>query len=113
MNDAHPQQHAKEEISDIPTFFAEDPRLSLSSRFDENQLNLSLEQQFSKLNFNGHNSTISEVEKSFKDEEHIYVSIFSPSMWNPKRSIFLLYRLNMKKEINEIQLISLDERNGL
>ena len=80
MNDTHPQQHAKEEISGIPTFFAEDPRLSLSSRFDETQLNTSLDQQFNKLNFNGRSSTISAEEKSFKEEdsEHIYVSIFSP-----------------------------------
>jgi hypothetical protein len=82
MNDTHPPQHAKEEISGTPTFFAEDPRLSLSSRFDENQLNPSLDQQFNKLNFHGRNSTtISADEKSFKDdsEEHIYVSIFPPS----------------------------------
>ena len=80
MNDTHPQQHAKEELSSIPTFLAEDPRLSLSSRFDETQLNTSLDQQFNKLNFNGRNSTISAEEKSFKEEdsEHIYVSIFSP-----------------------------------
>ena len=80
MNDTHPQQHAKEEISGIPTFFAEDPRLSLSSRFDETQLNTSLDQQFNKLNFNGRSSTIGAEEKSFKEEdsEHIYVSIFSP-----------------------------------
>ena len=80
MNDTHPQQHAKEEISGIPTLLAEDPTLSLSSRFDENQLNPRLDQQFNKLNFNGRNSTISAEEKSFKEEdsEHIYVSIFSP-----------------------------------
>lgn len=72
MNGTQPQQHSKdsEEISGLPTFFA------------ENQLDPNLDQQFSNLNFhaNGRNSTISAVEKSFKDEEHIYVSIFSPSI---------------------------------
>ena len=87
MNDTHLQQHAKEEISGIPTFFAEDPRLSLSSRLDENQLNPSVDQQFRKLNFHGRTSTISAVEKSFNDEEHIYVSIFSPSIWMDFKTI--------------------------
>ena len=72
MNGTQPQQHSKdsEEISGLPTFFA------------ENQLDPNLDQQFSNLNFHasGRNSTISAVEKSFKDEEHIYVSIFSPSI---------------------------------
>lgn len=92
MNDTHPQQHAKEEISGAPTFFAEDmafktqeivrepsswdPRVSLSSKFGENQLDPSLDQQFNELKFQDRNSTISAVEKSFKDEEFIYVSIF-------------------------------------
>ena len=93
MNDTHPQQHAKEEISGIPTFFAGDPRLGLSSGFDETQLNPSLDQQCNKLNFHDRNSTISAEEKSFKDEdlEHIYVSMFCPLYLDlPKRSPFFL-----------------------
>jgi hypothetical protein len=72
MKDTHPQQHAKEEISGTPTSVA------------ENQLDPSLDQQSSKLNFHGRNSTINAKEISFKDEEHIYVSIFSPSIWISK-----------------------------
>ena len=64
MNDTHPQQNAKEEIPDTSKFF------------DENQLDQSFDQQFSKLNFHRRNSTISAAEKSFKDEEYIYVCIF-------------------------------------
>jgi hypothetical protein len=79
MNDAHPQRHTEEEISTMPTLFAVnslgndrdsswDPKVSLSS--GPNQP--SLDQQLSK-----HNTTISAIEKSFKDEEYIYVSISS------------------------------------
>jgi hypothetical protein len=70
MNDTHPQQHSKEEISGLPTLFA------------ENQLDPNLDQQLSNLNFHAsdRNSTISAVEKSFKDEERIYVSVFSSSL---------------------------------
>ena len=90
MNDTHPQKQAKKGISDAPTFFSEDPRLSLSSKLDENQLDPNLDQQFSKLDYHGRNSMISAAEKSFKDEEHIYVSIFSSLSRSPKRSLFLL-----------------------
>ena len=96
MND---QQHTKEEISGTPTFFA------------ENQLDPSPDQQFSQLNYNGRVSADA-VEKSFKDEEHIYVSIFS-SYLDHQYDRYFYYRLNLRKETNEIQLISLDERNGL
>lgn len=95
MNDTHPQQHAnvaKEEISDTPTLFAEDPRLSLPSRFDEDQLDPSLDrldQQLSKLNFHGRNSA---VEKSFKDEEYIYVSMFSPLYLDLQNDRYFNYR---------------------
>jgi hypothetical protein len=71
MDDTHPKQHTKEEKSGAPTFFAEnqlDPSLDL------------VDQQFSKLNFHRRNSAISEVEKSFKDEEHIYVCVISASV---------------------------------
>jgi hypothetical protein len=91
MNDPHSQQHAREEISTIPTLFAVkspendqepswDPKVTSSSRPDEDQLDLSLDEQFSKLKYHGHDTTISGIEKSFKDEEYIYVSIFFPSM---------------------------------
>ena len=100
MNDTQPQQHSKEEISGISTVIA------------ENQLDSSLDQQISKLNYHGRNRTIDAVEKSFKDEEHIYVSIFSSSIWI-QIDRYICYRLNLTKEINKIQLISLDERNGL
>ena len=81
--------HAKEEISSIPMFFAEgviipkslvnvwepslDPRVDLSSRTEKNQ---SFGRQFSKLMLHCHDTAISAMEKSFKDEEPIYVSLF-------------------------------------
>ena len=99
MNDTHSQQHAKEEISDTPTFFA------------ENQLDPSPDQQLTQLNYHGRIST---VEKSFKDEEHIYVStIFSFLYLDPQNDHYFYYRLNLREEINEILLISLNERSGL
>ena len=100
MNDAHPQQHAKEEITATPTLFAAksfendrkaswDPKVSLSSRPDEDQSDPGLERQFNRLDFHGHNTIMSAIEKSFKDEEYISVSIFSPSVWTSK-SIFII-----------------------
>ena len=93
MNDAHPQQHTKEEISRTPTVFAEDvaikplenvrepswdPSVSSSSKYDENQLDPNLDQQFTS------------VEKSFKNEEYIYVSIFSLPIWISKNDRYFL-----------------------
>ena len=83
MNDTHPQQHAKEEIAGIPTFFTEDVAIKTLENVREPSLNPSLDQQFSKLNYH-RNSTISAAEKSFKDEELIYVGIFFPSIWISK-----------------------------
>ena len=124
MNDPHPQQHAKEEISAIPRLFALkslehdkepdwDPRVSWSSRPDEDQLDPSLDGQLRKLKFHGHDTTISVIEKSFKDEEYIYVSNFPPFCLNLQNAHSLYYRLNLRKVIDEIQSISLDQRNGL
>ena len=86
MNDTYSQQSEQAEISGTPTFFA------------ENQLDPSLDQQFNKLNFDGRNSTISAVEKSFKDEEHIYVSIFSPSIWISKTiAVYIIDRIRGRR----------------
>ncbi|KAF8803716.1 MFS polyamine transporter [Phlegmacium glaucopus] len=88
----HPKPHAEAEISATPTLFAEgivaklniqepslDPRVSLSSRPDENQ---SLGRQSSKLDFHGHDTTIA-TEKSFKDEELIYIEFEEGDQRNP------------------------------
>lgn len=90
MDDTHPQQHAKEEVSGTPTFFAEDVVIKTLEKAREPSLDPSLDQQFSKLDYH-RNSTISAAEKSFKDEELIYVSIFPPpSIWISKWPLFLL-----------------------
>ncbi|KAF8799275.1 MFS polyamine transporter [Phlegmacium glaucopus] len=93
----HPKPHAKAEISATPTLFAEaivakslenirepnlGPRVSLSSRPDENQLNQSLGRQSSKLNFHGHDTIIA-TEKLFDDEEPIYIEFGEGDQRNP------------------------------
>lgn len=90
MNDPHPQQHAKGEIS--PRLFAVrsleddkepgwDPRVRLSSRPDEDQLDPRFDGALSRLKFHGHDT--SAIEKSFKQEEYIYVEFEEGDKRNP------------------------------
>ena len=98
MNDTQYLRHVKEEeISATPTLCAEglvtrspenvqgaclDPRVSLSSKPEESQLGQDSGLHCSTPDFHGHNTIIA-IEKSFKDEEYIYVSIlFSFSSLN-------------------------------
>ncbi|KAF8797481.1 hypothetical protein BYT27DRAFT_7204489 [Phlegmacium glaucopus] len=92
----HPKPHAKAEIYATPTLFAEaivakspenirepslDSKVGLS-RPDENHLDRNLGRQSSTLNFHGHDTIIS-TEKSFKDEEPIYIEFGEGDQRNP------------------------------
>lgn len=120
MNDTQSLRYAKEETS--TTLCADDvvvksldniggpcldPRISLSSKADKNESDQDLRGQLNELSFHDRNS-----EKSFKNDEYIYVSIiFSSPTGSPKPHYHLYYRLNLK-EINGIQSIFPDVKNG-
>ena len=116
MDDIYPRLRTTEKISttpmhvDVAIQHVREP--SLFSRIDANDLDHNLaSRQFSEVSLGlGRNTTISAAERSFKHEEYIYVRYLF--LFPPDPQI-LYHRLNLRKETNGTQSISLDAKNGL